>query len=187
MLLRLKILPMSPWLSVLLEIIKLTVPALIVFLTVTYMLKQFFGGQLQLKALEIQEQQNKTTLPLKLQAYERLSLFCERISVPNLLLRLGNNGGQPQGLKVALLMAIQQEFEHNITQQVYVSEQLWAIIKAARDDNVNFIDLVWNKLEGDFTASDFRQALFAYQAQREHTGLDTALSAIKKEASVILG
>ncbi len=68
---------MSPWLSVLLEIIKLTVPALIVFLTVTYMLKQFFGGQLQLKALEIQEQQNKTTLPLKLQAYERLSLFCE--------------------------------------------------------------------------------------------------------------
>lgn len=178
---------MSPWLAVILEIIKITVPALIVFLTVSYMLKQFLGGQLQLKALEIQDKQNKTTLPLKLQAYERLSLFCERIAVPNLLLRLGDNGGQPQGLRVALLMAIQQEFEHNITQQVYVSEQLWAIIKAARDDNVNFIDQVWNKLEGDFTSSDFRQALFAYQAQREQTGLDTALSAIKKEASVILG
>lgn len=178
---------MPTWLSVLLELIKLTLPALIVFLTVNYMLKHFFEGQQRMKALELQQQQQKSTLPLKLQAYERLSLFCERISVSNLLLRLPDNNMKGQGLKVALLLAIQQEFEHNITQQVYVSEQLWSIIKAARDDNVNFIVLVWEKLEGEKTASEFRQALFNYQASREVTGLDKALSAIKKEASLILG
>lgn len=178
---------MPTWLAVLLDLIKMTVPALVVFFTVNYMLKQFFEGQQKLKALELQQQQQKSTLPLKLQAYERLSLFCERISVSNLLLRLPDNSMSGQRLKVALLLAIQQEFEHNITQQVYVSAQLWAIIKAARDDSVNFISIVWDKIEGEKDLNNFRQALIAYQASREVTGLDTALSAIKKEASLVLG
>ena len=178
---------MSAWLTAILEIIKLTIPALIVFWTVNTLLRRFLEGQQQLKGLEVREKQQQATIPLKLQALERLSLFCERISVPNLLLRINDPGGGPQGYKVALMLAIQHEFEHNITQQVYVSQQLWSIIKAARDDTVSFIDVVSEKIEEGASVADFRQALLSYHAGRETSGLDTALLAIKKEAALVLG
>lgn len=178
---------MSVWLEAVLEIIKLTIPALVVFWTVHTLLKQFLVGQQQLKGMEVREKQQQTTIPLKLQALERLSLFCERITVPNLLLRLQDQGAGAQTYKVSLLLAIQHEFEHNITQQVYVSQQLWSIIKAARDDTVSFIDVVSEKLDKGASSKDFRQALLNYHASREVSGLDTALLAIRKEAALVLG
>ncbi|HMW75898.1 MAG TPA: hypothetical protein PKD40_09585, partial [Saprospiraceae bacterium] len=72
--------------------------------------------------MELKQNANAVTLPLKLQAYERLSLFCERISIPSLILRLNQPGMNTQALRYAMLISIQKEFEHNITQQMYISE-----------------------------------------------------------------
>lgn len=177
---------MPVWLSVILEIVKITVPALIVFLTVYYLLKQFLNGRQQLKMLEIKQNQQKETLPLRLQAYERLSLMCERISLPNLLLRVRREGMSASELRLSLLLAIQQEYEHNITQQVYVSEQLWEIIKIARDDAVNSVSLIAEKMEPNASGRDFSEALINFLSQRESTGPDKALQAIKKEAGLLL-
>ncbi len=176
---------MSVWLSTLLEIVKLTVPALIVFLTVYYLLKQYLESQRQLKAMEIKKGQQETTLPLRLQAYERLSLFCDRISIPNLLLRWKKPGMTAAELKYALLLAIQQEYEHNITQQVYVSDQLWQIVKIARDDAVNFISLVADSVDSKARGEEFSEALIQYLSTRE-MAVDKALIAIKREAGILL-
>ena len=83
---------MPQWLSVILELVKITVPALIVFLTVYYLMKHFLENQYQVKMLECKQNQQNTTIPLRLQAYERLSLFCERISIPSLVLRVRGEG-----------------------------------------------------------------------------------------------
>ena len=83
---------MPQWLSVILELVKITVPALIVFLTVYYLMKHFLENQYQVKMLEYKQNQQNTTIPLRLQAYERLSLFCERISIPSLVLRVRGEG-----------------------------------------------------------------------------------------------
>ena len=112
---------MARWLEVMLEIIKITIPALVVFFTVYTLLKQFMEGQYKTQMLQFKQNQHKTTIPLRLQAYERLSLFCERISIPNLVLRLRNENMTAAELRMALMLGIQHEFEHNITQQVYVS------------------------------------------------------------------
>lgn len=172
--------------EVLLEIIKISVPALIVFFTVHYLFKNYLQGQQQLRRQEIEKEQKSAALPLKMQAYERLSLFCERIALPTLLLRFPPADQSAKAYRLTLLLAIQQEFEHNITQQVYISSQLWEIIKAARDDAVNFISIVSEKVEADAPAVELKQALLNYEASRETTGLDTALQAIKKEASIHL-
>ncbi len=176
---------MPIWLSTILEIIKLTIPALIVFLTVYYLLRQYLQGQQQLKAMEIKQQQQSTTLPLRLQAYERLSLFCERIALPNLLLRVRGEGKTAAELRIALMLAIQQEYEHNITQQVYVSEQLWQIIKIARDDSIETVTLVGEKMDPKAPGREFAQALLNIVSQREATGADRALVAVKKEAGIL--
>lgn len=177
---------MPTWLSILLEIVKITVPALIVFFTVYHLMKKYVEGQQQLKMLELRQQQQETTLPIRLQAYERLSLLCERMSIPNLLLRVRREGMTASELRLALLLGIQQEYEHNITQQVYVSQQLWEIIKIARDDAVNTVSLVAEKVGPEATAREFSEVLINFLSNRESTGPDKALEAIKKEAGLLL-
>ena len=169
----------------LLEIIKITVPALIVFLTVYFLLKKFIEGQERMKMLEIKEKQQQVSTPMRLQAYERLSLFCERISLQNLVLRLNKEGLSAAEFHIALLLAIQQEYEHNITQQVYVSEKLWTIIKMAKDDAVNFTGLVAESVNPKAEAKELAQALVDYLQKRPMSGPDQALVAIKKEAALI--
>ncbi len=172
--------------EIVLDIIKTTLPALIVFLTVYYLFKKYIEGQLKLKAMELKEKQTQVGTPLKFQAYERLSLFCERIAIPNLLMRLPANDMNNAQYNIALLLAIQQEYEHNITQQVYVSAQLWDIIKAAKDDAVNFVSIVAEKVEAKGPAAEIKNALITLSEKREVNGPDTALLAIKKEASIYL-
>ena len=173
--------------TVFLEILKMTIPALVVFVTVYFMMKQFLNKEYQVKVLEYQQKHSSTTTPLKLQAYERLSLFCERISIPNLLLRLKSDNQNAGLLRLSMLIAIQQEFEHNITQQVYVSDQLWQIVKIARDDTVNIINGVAEKLDPKAPGNDYSNMLLNYMNAQDFTTLDKALQAIKKEAGVLLG
>ncbi len=178
---------MPTWLSVILEIIKITVPALIVFATVYYLLKTYLDKQYQLRALEFRHKQQSTTIPLRLQAYERLSLFCERISISGLVLRLQEKDQTSAALRVAMLLTIQQEFEYNITQQVYVSEQLWQIIKISRDDTVNLINGIAEKVDPKAPSKELAGMMLKFMDNQPASALDKALVAIKKEASILFG
>ncbi len=178
---------MPVWLSVILEIIKLTIPALIVYFTVRSMLKQYFSNQQSTEMLKMQKGKQEHTLPLRLQAYERLSLFCERISLPSLILRTRQEGMNAAQLRISLLLAIQQEFEHNITQQVYVSDQLWQIIKLSRDDAVQVITQATEAVDLKDDARKLAEAIMHLDNQREMAAADKALMAIKKEAGLLFG
>jgi hypothetical protein len=176
---------MPNWLTFILEIVKLTLPALIVFFTAYHLLKKYLDHQEQMRLIDLRQDQRRATLPLRLQAYERLSLFCERITLPNLLLRVQQGQRSASELRLALLLAIQQEYEHNITQQVYVSEQLWQIIKIARDDSIDSISIVAEKIDSRADSQEFAVAILEFLNQREATALEKALIAIKKEASLL--
>ena len=178
---------MPAWLSALFEILKFTVPALIVYFVVRGLFKEFLQGQQQIRLLEMQQQRTDTTLPMRLQAYERLSLFCERIGVPNLLLRLRTEDMQAGALRLAMLMAVQQEFEHNLTQQVYVSEALWDIIQLARTQTTDLIVTAAENINPEDPAEQLVKALFAESERRNVTPLLTAQKAIKKEAGLLFG
>ncbi len=177
---------MATFLSVLLEIIKVTIPALIVFLTVYYLMKTYLDKRYQVKLLKFKQKQQNITIPLRLQAYERLSLFCERISIPNLVLRLKQEDQNAALFRIALLLTIQQEFEYNITQQVYVSDQLWQIIKISRDETVNLINGLSERVDPKAPAKELAGVLLNFAEARPDTALDKALVAIKKEASILM-
>ncbi len=115
------------------DLLKIILPAFIVFLTVYYMLRSYLKQTYKLEELKIIKNQNKDLLHLKLQAYERLIIFCERISADNLFFRLNHADMGVKELRNSMLIAIQQEFEHNITQQLYTSESLWKIVILAKD------------------------------------------------------
>ncbi|MEZ4985765.1 MAG: hypothetical protein R2795_12155 [Saprospiraceae bacterium] len=127
------------------EILQLAIPALIVGLTAYYLVKEMLEKQLALQAQKIQQERQSAVTPLRMQAYERLSILVERLSLPGLLMRNTSENMQANTLKIALLIAIQQEFDHNTSQQIYVSDNLWKIIQATRDDLIEFIDIVSQK------------------------------------------
>ncbi len=177
---------MSNWLMALLEIIKITVPALIVFFTVHHLMKTYLDKQYQLRVLEFKQAQGNTTIPSRLQAYERLSLFCERIAVPSMMLRLREEEQTNAALRMAMLITIQQEFEYNITQQVYVSEQLWQIIKISRDNTVMDINGLYEKVDPRGPSKELASVLLSQTESQSANSLNMALSAIKKEASLLM-
>jgi len=177
----------TDWLNTILEIIKITVPALVVFLTVRTLMQQYLGQQLQLQRLDIQQKQLGQTLPLKLQAYERLVLLCERISIPQLLMRLRPEGLTVAEMRLQMMLAAQQELEHNVTQQVYVSDQLWQIVALAYEETINLITKAAEAVPAKAPATELVNALLSLLDQRSDTIVDKARGAIRKEASLILG
>ncbi|MEM9991612.1 MAG: hypothetical protein AAF738_07595, partial [Bacteroidota bacterium] len=137
------------------------------------------------KQLELKEKQQDATLPVRLQAYERLALFCERISPSSLVLRLRTEEMQVADLKVALLLAIQQEYEHNISQQIYVSDQLWQILQLARNEIVYTITNTAQQLPPTDNATELAKQLFASTQQEQIDILLQAQLAIKKEVGTL--
>lgn len=125
--------------EIILDIIKYTIPALIVFLTVYTMLDKQAKKEERLKFFELKKRHSKESLPVRLQAYERLMLLLYRISPENLLPRTQNTSMDVKMFSFTLLKTIKTEFEHNITQQVYVSSETWIAIEKYRDELMGLI------------------------------------------------
>ena len=176
---------MADWLNLLFDILKLSIPALIVFLTVYTLLKQYLDSQYRLQLLTYRQQQQSVSTPLRLQAYERLTLLCERIDIPNLLLNYADNEASAAQLRLNLMLAVQQEFEFNLTQQLYVSEKLWEIIKLGKDDVLNTLNVVYEQIPPSARSNQYTSALIKFYNERNSSGPETAITAIKKETSLI--
>lgn len=163
------------------DILKFTIPAITVFFIVYYLFRNFLQQQYQMEVLKNRQLMGKEIIPLKLQAYERLMMLCERMSVENLSYRLTHPDMGVSELKNAMLIAVQQEYEHNITQQVYVSESLWKIIKLAKEQ----IQGVIAETGGDTPASFMLQVKNKID-DAQADPLAYARSAIKNEAQLLM-
>lgn len=155
---------------------------------VWWLMKFYFDKKYQL-ALHLQQAQKPTTtnptLHLRLAAYERLLILCERITIPNLISRLRTEGGTVGELRLAMLIAIQQEFEHNVTQQIYVSENLWAILQAARNNTAEIINLVASKTDSRAEQTEFIRQMTQFFSENSDNSLETAQNAIRQEAASV--
>ncbi len=164
-----------------LEILKYILPALIVFLTTYIMMKGFVKSEEQRRYREISESTQKTTLPIRLQAYERLALLLERISPESLILRVNQPGMTAKQLHSELLSSIRAEFEHNLSQQVYVSSRAWELIRAARGNVINLINAAADQVRDDASAMTLSQKVFEQLVQLKSLPTQEALDSLKKE------
>lgn len=167
-------------------ILGLTIPSVVVLLTVYLMFRQYFNHQTQTYLLQSKRNREQITLPMRLQAYERLTLLCERIDLADLILRLRTPGSGATELQSALLVAIQQEYEHNLTQQLYISEELWKILLLAKNKTMDLVSIASQSLPSNATGDDYVKHLFELAAREEKLPSQIAKSAIKSESSLWL-
>lgn len=105
---------------------------------------------------------SKGTLQMQLQAYERLILLTERIALPNLISRVGQQGTSAKEFQQMLVQNIKEEFNYNITQQIYVSADAWTAIKNLKEQNMLIINQFANVLPPHATGLDLSKMLLEY-------------------------
>lgn len=118
--------------ELLFQVVAYTIPALVVGAIALYFFKLQYKNEEQRRRYQLLKENQKQSLPLRIQAYERLALFLDRISPQKLLTRVTPQGTDKKQYELLLLQQIDTEFDHNTTQQLYVSEESWQLVKAAK-------------------------------------------------------
>lgn len=174
-------------LTTLLEIAKYTIPAIVVLIAAYTIIQRFLGADVQRKQLELLHDTQTVTIPLRLQAYERLALFVERIHFRNLIPRVYENGMTVADFKFALLLTINTEYEHNISQQIYVSRQIWETVRHAKEQELAMIHQLSQQLSPEASARELQVKLMDYlmTADDAQPG-EIGLQMINEEARKVL-
>lgn len=154
-------------------------PSVIVAAVAYYFFKTHTQHFEQLKHFEVNASLKKEALPLRLQAYERLALFLERISPGNLIPRVKPFGDEKGQYADLLTRTIEQEFEHNLAQQIYVSKKCWGVIKASKNATINLIRQTTMQ-EKITNAAELREEILT-QLMEQESPSDTGLAYLKNE------
>lgn len=164
------------------EVLKYTIPALVVFATAYYLLKLLLDERQRIDRAILRNDAQKITMPLRLQAYERLTLLCDRAGVVNSMFRVRAPGMTVRDFRTSLMLVISQEFDHNTSQQLYVSDTLWQIIQFAKNDTLTMVTTIGGDLDPDADAELLFNALLQELELQQPTVLQKAIMAIRTEA-----
>jgi len=165
----------------LIELGKILIPASVVLYAAYLLVRSFLHKEIELKKLDIRNRSIELVLPSRLQAYERMTLFLERMAPQNLLVRL-NTGSMPSKEFHQLLLAeIRNEYNHNVSQQVYMSEEVWEHIKNAKEDLIMSINDAASEMNMEATSLDLSKKIFEKSMAKSMDPLSHALSEMKKE------
>jgi hypothetical protein len=166
----------------LLDILKFAFAGLIVFFTGWFFVKDFISMKLNYENLELKKAGVQYTLPLRLQAHERLVLFLERINPASALIRLHVSGITAREMQHIILSDIRAEYQHNISQQIYVSERAWKIVKRIKDDTIAMVNSAVNALPENASSAELGKAILMHLSELEtENPYDIALSIVKQD------
>ncbi len=164
------------------EALAYAIPSIVTGAVAYFIFSGFVKQGTQEKKLEMLAEKKKDSLPIRLQAYERMLLFCERINPVKLLLRVKPIGTNTQDYLRLLLASIDQEYDHNMVQQLYITDECWNVIIASKAAVMNTLKQIANTSD---SAGDFREnVLLEYSKKEPQT--DTAVAFLKNEVKKML-
>lgn len=167
-----------------LELAFYTLPALITGGVAYFLFSSYFKDQQKTRRWLLQKDNQKQALPMRLQAYERLALFLERINPSKLLIRVAPLGDDKVDYQNLIIKHIEQEYDHNITQQIYVSDECWNMILTAKNTIIQNIRKTTMN-EDVKTADNLRETILSALLDGQSTST-IALSYLKAEVSGFL-
>lgn len=173
--------------NTLLELLKYTIPALIVLISSYLIVQKFLVSEIKRKQLSLFNETQEITARLRLQAYERLIMFVERIHPRNLVPRSYQSGMTVADLQGALIFNIKTEFEHNLSQQIYVSKQVWDTVRGVKEQEMGMINQIASQLQADAPAKELHMRIIDFMVSAEGSvPSDIAAQIINEEAKKLL-
>lgn len=151
-----------------------------------------FRNEEKKRQWELKRESQKTISPIRLRAYERLALLLERTKPEHMLMELQQK--EPEAFRTWTVLQVQQyllqtiraEFDHNQSQQVYVSEEVWDLLINARDQTAAFVISIASQIPADADVQTYAKALITAYASNGVTPTDKALEELKNEAKSIM-
>ncbi len=171
--------------EVLLEILKYTLPALIVFLTVLVMLRTWSRSEESRRKKEFNMHLTDEILPVRLQAYERSILLLERISPESMIMRVSRPDFSARQMQQELLSNITSEFEHNIAQQTYLSTEAWEKIKAAKNQVINLVNETAKEVKPDASGPTLGKLILERLTELNNPPSQVAINYLKQEVKTL--
>jgi|SRR5690554_827538 len=172
-----------------LEIFKYILPAVVVFIGVYFIMQNFFENEQkklsQTTQLEALKETSKQLTPVRLQAYERMILYLERINLSNLVMRMPNKNIKAKDMQRQMLATIRMEYEHNMAQQLYISSKGWQMLVTAKEESIKVINSCAEKLGEDATAMDLSRFILEVMGKSKKNPTEVAIEALKRDISVL--
>ena len=163
------------------QFLNITIPAALVLLGMYLLVKNFLQKDFETKLTELRLKSSETILPIRLQAYERVCLLLERVSPSNIIPRVNDNSFNAAVLKQRLTMEIREELNHNLSQQVYMSDQAWAVTKSAIDDLIAIINASAATIDPEAKGIELAKDIFERYGSLEQDPIVLALVTVKSE------
>lgn len=167
--------------EVVIDFVKILVPASLVLYAMYLLVRSFVQKEIDLKKLEVRGRAIETVLPNRLHAYERMTLYLERMAPQNLLIRINTSAMSAREFHQLLLAEIRNEYNHNVSQQVYISEEVWELIRNAREDLIVTINESAAELGDTATSLDLAKKVIEKHMAKPADLLAHALVELKRE------
>lgn len=168
------------------EILAYSIPALIVLLATWLVMHKLFNNEQEKRLWELKRLSQKEISPIRLRAYERLTLLLERTTPERMLMEMNLQEMTPVQVQQQLLRTIRMEYDHNLSQQIYVSDEVWDKIIHARDEMGAFVTAMAASMPDGSSSLDYAKTLITAYATNGATPNSIALSALKEEVKTLL-
>lgn len=171
---------------IMIEIIKYCLPAICVLLATWLVMHKFYKSEAEKRLWELKRLSQKEISPVRLRAYERLALLLERTTPEHMLTNVNLTEMTILQLQQHIMRTIRLEYEHNLSQQVYVSDAVWQQIISARDQMLAFVNTLAQQVPADASTLDYAKMLITAYSINGETANERALQALKNEARTLL-
>ncbi|WP_154859151.1 DUF7935 family protein [Cyclobacterium xiamenense] len=168
----------------LIQLLSIVLPAGLVIYGMFIITVSFLKKEKEMKWVDIKTKNTELLLPLRLQAAERLCLLMERISPNNLIRRINEPGFTAGELHSRLVEEIRNEFNHNLSQQVYFSDETWESVRTAVEQTLSLINRSYQQVDGNEKSLDLAKTIFQLSLEQEQDIVVLALKRIKDEVRI---
>lgn len=163
------------------ELLKILIPAGAVFAATFFIVKSFLDNENKKREMELRRSSLAIVTPIRLQAYERLVIFLERLHPNNLVLRVNKVGMTAHQLHSELLKAVKTEYEHNVSQQVYVSYGAWELLKTSKEETIKLINISSTKVPENAKSQELASVILQLASSVDKMPSQVALEFLKRE------
>lgn len=174
-------------LGIFLDIMKFVIPSVLVFVIAYSLISKFLNSQMEKMRMEQRMKVQNELIPIKLQAYERLVLFLERISLQYLIRSHNVAGISATALKTLMINSVNQEYNHNLSQQIYVSKQAWSLVKVVKEEVIVHINVAYANLKEGATGVELSKIIVERLMETETLPTQKGIDFIKAEVQLIFG
>jgi hypothetical protein len=163
------------------SLLKIIVTVGLLLVSALVILRYYFSHKKQPVQLQAQGEDQRIILPLRLQACERIVLFLDRIAVNNLIMRINRPEMNALQFQAAMVGAIREEFEYNLSQQLYLSSKAWGLVRNAKEETIRMINTASMKMHENALSSEMVRVLLELVLAEEKSSVEIALEEVKRE------